>query len=58
MRSAEIFKALSDPLRLRMIYLLTCCEELCVCHFIDVLEQYSRYMWKILAPTDCSEGRI
>lgn len=37
MRSAEIFKALSDPLRLRMIYLLTCREELCVCHFIDVL---------------------
>lgn len=37
MHSALVFKALSDPLRLRMIYLLTCREELCVCHFIDVL---------------------
>ena len=38
MRSAEIFKALSDPLRLRLIFLLTRREELCVCHFTDVLE--------------------
>ena len=38
MRSAEIFKALSDPLRLRLIFLLTRREELCGCHFIDVLE--------------------
>lgn len=37
MHSALVFKALSDPLRLRMIYLLTRREELCVCHFIDVL---------------------
>ena len=38
MRSAEIFKALSDPLRLRLVFLLTRREELCVCHFTDVLE--------------------
>lgn len=38
MQSALIFKALSDPLRLRIIYLLTLREELCVCHFTDVLE--------------------
>ncbi|MDX8403702.1 MAG: metalloregulator ArsR/SmtB family transcription factor [Mariprofundaceae bacterium] len=37
MHSALVFKALSDPLRLRMIYLLTRREELCVCHFTDVL---------------------
>jgi len=36
-QSALVFKALSDPLRLRIIYLLTCRQELCVCHFTDVL---------------------
>jgi ArsR family transcriptional regulator len=36
LHSAEIFKALSDPLRLRLIFLLTRREELCVCHFTDV----------------------
>jgi len=37
MRTALIFKALSDPLRLRMIHLLTYQDELCVCHFMEVL---------------------
>jgi len=37
MRTALIFKALSDPLRLRMIHLLTYQDEVCVCHFMEVL---------------------
>jgi len=37
LHSAELFKALSDPIRLRLVYLLTRREELCVCHFTEVL---------------------
>ncbi|MDX8396135.1 MAG: metalloregulator ArsR/SmtB family transcription factor [Mariprofundaceae bacterium] len=33
-----IFKALGDPLRLRIMHLLTQYEELCVCHITDALE--------------------
>jgi ArsR family transcriptional regulator len=38
LHAAEIFKALSDPLRLRLIFLLTRRDELCVCHFTEVLD--------------------
>jgi len=37
LHAAEVFKALSDPLRLRLIFLLTRQDELCVCHFTEVL---------------------
>lgn len=34
------FKALSDPTRLRMVHLLVSCKmELCVCEFVDALEE-------------------
>jgi ArsR family transcriptional regulator len=38
LHAAEIFKALSDPLRLRLVFLLTQRDELCVCHLTDILE--------------------
>jgi len=35
--SVDVFKALADPIRLRIINLLLHRDELCVCHLIDVL---------------------
>jgi len=35
---AEAFKALGDPVRLRLFSLLTQKEELCVCHLTDALD--------------------
>lgn len=36
----EIFKALADPTRLRILYLLAYAgKELCVCEFVDSLEE-------------------
>ena len=36
----EVFKALGDPTRLRIIHLLTFAgKELCVCEFVDSLEE-------------------
>jgi len=37
MISAEIFKALGDPVRLRLFQLLTDHDELCVCHLTEAL---------------------
>ncbi len=37
MQSVTFFKALADPIRLRIVHLLTCQDELCVCHFVEVL---------------------
>ena len=34
----EAFKALGDPVRLRLFSLLTRKEELCVCHLTDALD--------------------
>ncbi|MDX8409937.1 MAG: metalloregulator ArsR/SmtB family transcription factor [Mariprofundales bacterium] len=31
------FKALADPIRLRIVHLLTLRPELCVCHFTEIL---------------------
>ncbi|MDG6777152.1 metalloregulator ArsR/SmtB family transcription factor [Thiomicrorhabdus sp. zzn3] len=36
---AHIFKALSEPLRLRIVYLLLQRDSLCVCDLVSVLEQ-------------------
>jgi len=36
-RLPETFKALGDPLRLRLFYLLSCHDELCVCHLTEAL---------------------
>jgi len=36
--SSDIFKALGDPTRLRLFYLLSQHDELCVCHLIDALQ--------------------
>ena len=36
---ASLFKALSDPLRLRLAALLACCGETCVCHLATALEE-------------------
>jgi len=33
----HLFKGLSDPVRLRIVYLLTRRDELCVCHLTDAL---------------------
>lgn len=38
MHTAEIFKALGDPVRLRLFYLLSSGQELCVCHLTEALE--------------------
>jgi len=38
MPSVTFFKALADPIRLRIIHLLTRKDELCVCHFMQVFE--------------------
>ncbi len=37
-RMAETAKALSDPIRLQMLYLLSQCEDLCTCEFSELLE--------------------
>jgi len=34
----EVFKALGDPVRLRLFYLLCLQAELCVCHLTDALD--------------------
>jgi len=34
----ETFKALGDPVRLRLFYLLSLRDELCVCHLTEALE--------------------
>jgi len=36
--AAEVFKALGDPVRLRLFYLLCLQAELCVCHLTDALD--------------------
>lgn len=39
MNAADLFKSLSEPVRLRILYLLSNTEpELCVCDLVDVLE--------------------
>jgi ArsR family transcriptional regulator, arsenate/arsenite/antimonite-responsive transcriptional repressor len=38
MTAADSFKALGDPIRLRLFYLLSLKDELCVCHLTDALE--------------------
>jgi len=38
MLMAEIFKALGDPVRLRLFHLLSLKDELCVCHLTAALE--------------------
>ncbi len=37
MIKAEVFKALGDPVRLRLFYLLAIGDELCVCHLTAAL---------------------
>jgi ArsR family transcriptional regulator, arsenate/arsenite/antimonite-responsive transcriptional repressor len=36
--AADSFKALGDPIRLRLFYLLSLRDEVCVCHLTDALE--------------------
>ena len=38
MQIAEVFKALGDPVRLRLFVLLTMNQELCVCHMTAALD--------------------
>jgi len=38
MPSVHFFKALADPIRLRIVHLLTQQDELCVCHFMQVFD--------------------
>jgi len=38
MMMAEIFKALGDPVRLRLFQLLANRDELCVCHLTEALD--------------------
>lgn len=37
MRQAQVFKALGDPVRLRLFHLLSLKNELCVCHLTEAL---------------------
>lgn len=37
MATADNFKALGDPIRLRLFHLLSLKDELCVCHLTDAL---------------------
>ncbi|OIO69065.1 MAG: hypothetical protein COW19_04405 [Zetaproteobacteria bacterium CG12_big_fil_rev_8_21_14_0_65_55_1124] len=37
-KPSEAFKALGDPVRLRLFYLLCRQDELCVCHLTDALK--------------------
>ncbi|MDQ6965801.1 MAG: metalloregulator ArsR/SmtB family transcription factor [Mariprofundaceae bacterium] len=37
-KAAAAFKALGDPVRLRLFYLLSRHDELCVCHLTDALQ--------------------
>ena len=38
MTTADAFKALGDPIRLRLFHLLSLENELCVCHLTDALQ--------------------
>ncbi len=38
MMMPERFKALGDPVRLRLFQLLAGCDELCVCHLTEALD--------------------
>jgi len=38
MQIAGVFKALGDPVRLRLFHLLSISDELCVCHLTAALE--------------------
>jgi len=38
MPSVSFFKALADPIRLRIVHLLTRQDELCVCHFMQIFD--------------------
>jgi len=37
MHTAQVFKALGDPVRLRLFHLLSLKDELCVCHLTEAL---------------------
>jgi len=37
-KTVTILKALADPVRLRLFYLLSLGDELCVCHLTEALE--------------------
>ena len=39
----EVFKALSDQTRLRLLYLLASGEEYCVCELVDALQRVPQY---------------
>lgn len=38
MQMEELFKACADQTRLRILYMLACEGEICVCHLVDVLQ--------------------
>lgn len=60
--SADLFKALGEPVRLRLVHLLTTAKgkELCNCEFVDALEEpqpnVSRHL-KILAQAGLVQER-
>ncbi|RMH62546.1 MAG: transcriptional regulator [Zetaproteobacteria bacterium] len=35
---AQVFRALGEPVRLRLFHALSCCDELCVCHLTEALQ--------------------
>ena len=63
-KQAELFQALSHPVRLRILDLLAC-QEACVCHLTAVLDQRQPYVSQQLATlretglvTDRREGTL
>lgn len=36
--SSRLFKAFADPVRLRILHLLSQADEICVCHLVEALE--------------------
>src|SRR4030066_238775 len=60
---ARFFKSLSDETRLKILWLLSVTEELCVCDIIDVLRipqskasRHLRYLYHLGWVTDRREG--
>ena len=62
---ARLFKSLADETRLKMLWLLSGVEELCVCDFIAVLgitqskaSRHLRYLYHLGWVTDRREGLL
>ena len=48
-RQAQLLRALSHPVRLRILDILACCHEACVCHLGAILNRPQPYVSQQLA---------